>query len=75
MFDLVAHSRVVHQLKFTRSPSMKVTIDMDEALVAAIDQAARIQSISRDAAFSEALKTWVAHKPKSDRCEIDFSKL
>ena len=24
--DLVAHSRVVHQLKFTRSPSMKVTI-------------------------------------------------
>jgi len=54
---------------------MKVTIDMDEALVAAIDQAVKIQSISRDVAFSEALKTWVAHKPKSDRCEIDFSKL
>jgi hypothetical protein len=53
---------------------MKITIEMDEALVADIDHAAKIQSISRDAAFSEALKTWVAHQPKSDRWAIDFSK-
>jgi 5'(3')-deoxyribonucleotidase len=54
---------------------MKVAIDMDEALVAAIDQATKIQNISRDSAFNEALKTWVAHQPMTDRCTIDFSKL
>ncbi len=54
---------------------MKVTVDMDEGLVAAVEQAVKVQNISRDAAFKEALQTWVAHKPKSDRWTIDFSKL
>ena len=37
----------------------------DESLIAVIDKAADVQNVSRDAAFKEALETWVAHKPTS----------
>jgi Ribbon-helix-helix protein, copG family len=39
---------------------MKVTVDMDEGLVAAVEHVVKVQNISREAAFREALQTWVA---------------
>jgi hypothetical protein len=54
---------------------MKVSVDIDEALLADIDRAASVQKVSRDAAFNEALETWVAHKPKSAGWSMDYSKL
>jgi hypothetical protein len=54
---------------------MKVSVEIDDGLVAAIDRAADVQKISRVAAFREALEDWVAHKPKSDKWSLDFSQL
>jgi Ribbon-helix-helix protein, copG family len=53
---------------------MKISIDFDENLIATIDRAAAVQKISRDAAFREALETWVAHKPQSAGSSLDFSR-
>lgn len=52
---------------------MQISVDIDEGLLGAIDRAADVQQISRDAAFRDALETWVAHKPQS-RSSIDFSQ-
>ncbi|MDB6043597.1 MAG: hypothetical protein JWM63_2148 [Gammaproteobacteria bacterium] len=54
---------------------MKVSVDIEESLLAVIDKAADVQNISRDAAFQEALETWVAHKPTSEQWSMDYSKL
>jgi Arc/MetJ family transcription regulator len=54
---------------------MRVTVDIDEGLIADVDQAADVQNVSRDAAFREALETWVAHKPKSVGWSMDYSTL
>ena len=53
---------------------MVVSVDIDADLLNAIDQAAGVQKISRDAAFRDALETWVAHKPRRGRSSIDFSQ-
>jgi hypothetical protein len=50
---------------------MKISVELDKELIVAIDLASDIQEISRDAAFKEALETWVAHKPKSKGFSID----
>jgi hypothetical protein len=54
---------------------MKVSIEIDDGLLSAIDLAADVQTISREDAFKEALETWVAHKPKSNKSSIDFDRL
>jgi hypothetical protein len=54
---------------------MIVSVDIDADLLNAIDQAAGVQKISRDAAFRDALETWVAHQPRRERSTIDLSQL
>jgi hypothetical protein len=54
---------------------MQVSIEMDEDLVTAIDRAAGIQEISRNVAFAEALRAWVAHKPKSNNLAAILDEL
>ncbi len=46
---------------------MKVSVEFDKSLIAAIDRAATIQKISRDAAFREALEAWVVYKVQAQR--------
>ena len=54
---------------------MKISVEIDERLLDAIDRASSVQRISRDASFKEALETWVARKPTSNRCSVDLEKV
>ena len=53
---------------------MKVSVEFDKSLITAIDRAATIQKISRDAAFRDALEAWVAHRDQAER-RLDLSVL
>jgi len=50
---------------------MNVIFEADDALIDTLDRVAGVQKMSRDAAITAALKTWVAHRPKS----ADWPKL
>jgi len=53
---------------------MKITIDMDEGLIAAIDHAAKSRGISADTVFTKAMRGWVAHERRLERFARECSE-
>ena len=45
---------------------MNVSFEADDALIDTLDKVAGVKKLSREAAITLALKTWVAHKPTSN---------
>jgi len=54
---------------------MKVTIEVEDELVAAVDRAIKLIGITRDAAFTESIRWWVDSMPRTDRWAFEAPQL
>jgi alkyl hydroperoxide reductase subunit AhpC len=54
---------------------MKIEIEIEDDVLAAIDKSVKVIGQSRDFAFATAARWWLDSMPKVDFGDIDFSKI
>ena len=54
---------------------MKVTVEIEDHLLFAVDAQLNVSGQARDYAFAQAIRWWLDHMPKADQWDVVFPEM